>query len=255
MRRSEGRWPGPEPTRALLEALRKKLTRVTGFLEKQFGVPRKRRREDLLDVLIGTILSQNTNDRNSDRAFETLKAAFPRWEDVLKSDLKAVVRAIRSGGLAQQKAKRIREILRWLEKQQGRLTLDFLEGLESETIKRTLGRLKGVGPKTIHCLLLFGLGREEFPVDTHILRIGKRLGVIPESMSGDKAHLWMASLVPDGKCLSLHINLIRFGRLVCKAAQPHCQGCLLRRECLYPPTQRTTGPPRGGMRELYPTCS
>ena len=186
-----------------------------------------------MDVLIGTVLSQNTSDRNSDRAFEKLKGAFPRWEEVLESDLKPVVRAIQSGGLANQKARRIREILRWLKRRQGKLSLEFLDGMDSETIKKDLGRLKGVGPKTIHCLLLFGLGREAFPVDTHILRIGMRLGFIPERMTGDKAHSWMAPLIPDRKCLSLHINLIRFGRLICRATQPHCQGCFLGRECLH----------------------
>jgi endonuclease III len=210
-----------------------KITRVTLLLEKHFGIPRKRRWGDLLNVLIGTILSQNTNDRNSDRAFEKLKKKFPRWEDVLESDLKPVVQAIQSGGLARQKARRIREILRWLKRQHGKLSLDFLEEMDSETIKATLGRLKGVGPKTIHCLLLFGLGRDEFPVDTHILRIGKRLGFMPERMDGDKAHPWMASLVPDRKSLSLHVNLIRFGRSMCKAILPQCEHCFLRGECLY----------------------
>lgn len=234
VRKLERPWRPPEETRGSLGTLKKKLARVSRLLEKHLGIPRKRRRGDLLDVLIGTILSQNTNDRNSDRAFEKLKMEFPHWEDVLESDLKAVVQTIQSGGLARQKAKRIREMLRWLKKKRGRLSLNFLKEMDSETIKETLGPLKGIGPKTLHCLLLFGLGRDEFPVDTHILRIGKRLGFIPERMDGKNAHAWMAPLVPDRKSLSLHINLIRFGRSICKATQPLCGQCFLRGECLHP---------------------
>jgi endonuclease-3 len=217
-----------------LGTLKRKLARVSRLLENHFGIPQKRRQGDLLDVLIGTILSQNTNDRNSDLAFERLKRGFPRWEDVLESNLEAVVGTIQSGGLARQKAKRIREMLRWLRKKQGGLSLDFLKKMDSETIEKALSPLKGVGPKTIHCLLLFGLGREAFPVDTHILRIGKRLGFIPEGMDGARAHPWMAPLIPDRRSLSLHINLIRFGRSVCKATQPRCEQCFLKGECLYP---------------------
>jgi endonuclease-3 len=233
-RNSERPWQTPEETRSSSRTLKGRLARVCRLLEKHFGIPRQRRREDLLDVLIGTLLSQNTNDRNSDLAFEKLKKGFPRWEDVLASDLKPVARAIRSGGLAQQKAKRIREILRWLKKKHGSLSLDFVKKMDSKTIIGTLSQLKGVGPKTLHCLLLFGLGRDEFPVDTHILRIGKRLGFIPDRMNADQAHSWMAPLVPDRKSLSLHINLIRFGRSVCKAITPQCKRCFLRGDCLHP---------------------
>jgi endonuclease-3 len=234
VRNSERPWRTPDETRSSLRALKEKLVRVTRLLEKHFGIPRPGNRGDLLDVLIGTILSQNTNDRSSNLAFEKLKKGFPCWGDVLASDLKSVVRTLRSGGLARQKAKRIREILRWLKRKHGRLSLDFLKKMDSETIITTLSQLRGVGPKTIHCLLLFGLKRDEFPVDTHILRIGKRLGFIPERMNASQAHVWMAPLVPDRKSLSLHINLIRFGRSVCRAVTPRCNRCFLRGDCLSP---------------------
>ena len=103
--------------------------------------------------------------------------------------------------------------------------------MDSEEIKKTIGALKGIGPKTLHCLLLFGLRREAFPVDTHILRIGKRHGFIPEWMDAKKSHLWMMPLIPKGKCLSLHLNLIRFGRSVCKARKPLCDICFLKDRC------------------------
>jgi endonuclease-3 len=101
-----------------------------------------------------------------------------------------------------------------------------------EEIKETLGSLKGIGPKTVHCLLLFGLGKEVFPVDTHILRMGKRLGFIPQEINAEKAHSWMGPLVPEGKALSLHINLIRHGRSSCKPKNPRCSSCFLQSECI-----------------------
>jgi endonuclease-3 len=212
--------------------LKVKLRKITLLLEKQYGVPRREGSGDLLDILIETILSQNTNDRNRDKAFQRLKKRFPNWENVLEAKTKSIVSAIRPGGLAEQKARRIREILHWIEEREGKLSLSFLKKMDSEEIKKTIGTLKGIGPKTIHCLLLFGLGRDAFPVDTHILRIGKRVGFIPEGMNAEKAHSWMVRLIPKKRSLSLHLNLIRFGREVCKARNPQCKTCFLNRECL-----------------------
>lgn len=216
------------------ENLKAKVKKITLLLEKGYGIPKKRRRIDPLDLLIQTILSQNTNGLNQDRAYQRLRDRFPRWEDVLKAKTEAVISAIRLGGLAAQKARRIREILRWIKKEEGRLSLVFLKKMDSEKIKKTIGGLKGIGPKTIHCLLLFGLGREAFPVDTHVLRVGKRLGFIPERMNAEKAHQWMKPLIPERKSLSLHLNLIRFGREICKARNPLCSLCFLIKECLHP---------------------
>jgi endonuclease-3 len=136
--------------------------------------------------------------------------------------------------LAEQKARRIHEILHWIKKREGRLSLLFIKRMDSEEIKKTMGALKGIGPKTLHCLLLFGLQREAFPVDTHILRIGKRLGFIPEWINAEKAHEWIAPFIPNGKSLSLHLNLIRFGREICRAKNPQCSLCFLLKDCLYP---------------------
>jgi endonuclease-3 len=214
--------------------IRAKVRKVTLLLEKQYGIPRRKDSGDPLDILIETILSQNTNDRNRDRAYQRLKTRFPHWQDVLEAKTKSIVSAIRSGGLAEQKAKRIREILYWIKKREGKLSLSFIKRMDSEEIKKTIGALKGIGPKTVHCLLLFGLGREAFPVDTHILRIGKRLDFIPERMDAEKAHEWMVPFIPKGRSLSLHLNLIRFGRSVCKAKNPSCNTCFLIKECLHP---------------------
>lgn len=196
-----------------------------------YGIPRSALARDPLDVLIQTILSQNTNDRNRDRAYGRLRARFPDWEDLLKARKEVVVEAIRPAGLAIQKTKRIRDILRWIKEHHGGLSLEFLKRMDSDEIERTIGSLKGIGPKTFHCLLLFGMGREAFPVDTHVLRVGKRLGIVPMRINAEKAHGWMIPLVPKGKSLSLHVNLIRFGRSVCKAKGPRCPICFLAKEC------------------------
>jgi endonuclease-3 len=223
--RLKKQWPGREDLKA-------RVRRITLLLERQFGIPRREGPGGPLDILIETILSQNTNDQNRDKAYRRLKTRFPHWENVLEGKTRSIISAIRPGGLAEQKARRIREIFRWIKKREGRLSLSFLEKMDSEEIKNTMGGLKGIGPKTLYCLLLFGLRREAFPVDTHILRVGKRLSFIPSRMDAKKAHLWMTPLVPKGKSLSLHLNLIRFGRSVCKARDPQCSTCFLIKECL-----------------------
>jgi endonuclease-3 len=217
----------------MTNSIKGKVGKITRLLEKKFSTPQRRRRGDPLDILIETILSQNTNDRNRDQAFQKLKSRFPDWEDLATARPRAVIEAIRPGGLARQKTKRILALLRWMKERGGELNLDFLKRMRSEEIRRTLGVLKGIGPKTVHCLLLFGMGREAFPVDTHVLRVGKRLGFIPEKMTAEEAHRWMVPWVPKGKSLSLHLNLIQFGRAICRARNPKCTGCFLSEECIY----------------------
>ena len=224
MRRLKKRWQGCEDLKA-------KVRKITHLLEKQYGIPRRKGSGDPLDILVETILSQNTNDQNRDRAYQRLKTRFPCWEDALGATTKIIVSAIRPGGLAEQKAKRIHDILHWIKERRGKLSLSFLKKMDSEDIKETMGVLKGIGPKTMHCLLLFGLGRDAFPVDTHVLRVGKRLGLIPAGMNANEAHLWMVPLIPKKKSLSLHLNLIRFGREICKARNPRCSICFLYKEC------------------------
>ena len=218
-----------------LKRLGEKVRRITHVLEKRFGIPRRRRDADLLDTLIETILSQNTSDRNRDVAYRRLRSRFPHWEDVLRAGANEVEEAIRPGGLATQKTRRIQEILGWVKRRYGRLTLVPLRKMNSEEIEKTIGSLNGIGPKTLHCLLLFGLKREAFPVDTHVLRVGKRLGFIPEKIDAQEAHRWMVPLLPKGKSLSLHLNLIRFGRSFCRAKNPQCPICFLSKECPHPP--------------------
>lgn len=227
MRRSEGQWQRHKD-------LKKKIRRIALLLEKAYGIPKREKPVDPLETLIQTILSQNTNDLNRDLAYRRLKDRFPLWKDLLRAERGAIISAIHPGGLARQKARAIQEVLRWVQNRKGDLSLSFLKGMKSEEIGKLVGSLRGVGPKTVHCLLLFGLGREAFPVDTHILRIGKRVGFIPERMDAAQAHGWMVRLIPRGRSLSLHLNLIQFGRFVCKARNPRCPDCLLAEECLHP---------------------
>jgi len=211
--------------------------KIVAVLEQQFGVPTWRGPGDPLDALIRTILSQNTNDTNSGRAYERLKNRFPTWEEVRAAAVRDIADAIRVGGLANLKAERIKGVLGWLETTQGTLNLDFIRDQEPDEVIRILGALKGVGIKTISVVLLFACGKEIFPVDTHIHRIAKRLGFAPENASPEKVHEVMQNLVPQGKAYSFHLNLLQFGRTICRAQHPQCEHCPLTEECVWYTTQ------------------
>lgn len=201
------------------------LEEVIKALEGRYGVPELDQRKPPLDELIFTILSQNTNDVNRDRAYASLRRRFPKWEEVLEAQQDEVVEAIRVGGLARIKSARIQDILSWVKKEFGRLSLDFLCDLPVHEAEQVLSSLKGVGPKTVRCVLLFSCGKSVFPVDTHIIRIAKRLGWVPENSSSEQAHHILGQWVPPEKMLSLHMNLIRHGREICKAQRPLHESC------------------------------
>jgi len=219
------------------KALRNKLRSVDRLLEKEYGVP-KHRRIDPLDELILTILSQNTNDRNRDRAYTAMRQAFPTWEAVMNAPRARLEKVLKPGGLAKTKSGRIQKILRSIA-QRGSLNLNYLRRLPTEEVEKTLESFDGVGPKTARCVLLFSLGREAFPIDTHIFRVLKRLGVIPQGMSAGKAHEYVPQLVPDCRSYVLHLNLIAHGKTVCHARNPACSSCIIRRYCAYYPTIST----------------
>jgi endonuclease-3 len=214
------------------------LQKVAEALMKEYGIPSEGPPDNPLEVLIRTILSQNTNDRNRDRAYEELRRWFPRWQDILEADTKEISEAIRVGGLAQQKSARIKDILQWVQDCWGSMTLAPLCAMRTEEAMEILLGLKGVGLKTANCVLAFGCGRNAFPVDTHILRITKRLGLIPARTTAEQAHGLLAPLVPEGVAVPLHLNLIRYGREICKARQPRCSGCLFPELCTLPLEQR-----------------
>lgn len=213
----------------------RRVLRVSRLLERALGTPRQSRSLPRpLDMLIATILSQNTSDVNSHRAFTALKRAYPLWQDVAAAPLSRIRSLIRVGGMANQKSVRIREVLRVIHRQYGSFSLESLRQKKDREILDELTSLNGVGVKTSACVLLFSLGRDRFPVDTHVHRICNRLGLVRNCPTPEKTFHAMAPLVPRGKGYALHTNLIRFGRSVCKAAAPACLECPLYAECRWP---------------------
>jgi endonuclease III len=198
-----------------------------------FGYPRWRNPLPPLDELISTILSQNTNDTNRDRAYDRLVKRFPTWEAVRDAPAEAVIEAIRPAGLANQKGPRIQAVLQAITAERGGLELGFLSQLSTEEARDWLLRFKGVGPKTAAIVLQFSLEKPAFPVDTHIYRVTGRLGLRPEKMNVEQAHQYFEMLLPPETYYPLHLNLIRLGREVCHARGPDCHGCPLRALCRY----------------------
>jgi endonuclease III len=198
-----------------------------------YGQPTWRNPLPAVDELISTILSQNTNDTNRDRAFGSLRWQFPTWEAVRDADLQSVVAAIRVAGLANQKGPRIQQVLREITSERGSLNLDFLNTMPLEEAREWLMKFKGVGPKTAAIVLLFSQGRPAFPVDTHIYRVTGRIGLHPEKMSLEEAHRHLEKLFPPETYYAVHLNLIRLGREICAARRPACDRCPLRGLCKY----------------------
>ena len=177
-------------------------------LISRYGYPEWRNPLPPLDELVSTILSQNTNDANRDRAFVALRGRFPTWEAVRDAPERDVIDAIRPAGLANQKGPRIQQVLREITQERGALELSFLSELPVEQARAWLMHFKGVGPKTAAIVLLFSLGKPAFPVDTHIHRVSGRLGLRPEQMTADQAHDHLASLLPAEAYYPAHLNLI-----------------------------------------------
>lgn len=198
-----------------------------------YGMPEWRNPLPPLDELVSTILSQNTNDGNRDRAFHALRARFPTWEAVRDADPDEVVQAIRPAGLANQKGPRIQNVLKEITAQRGELSLDFLSNIPEAEARQWLMQFKGVGPKTAAIVLLFSLGKPAFPVDTHIYRVSGRLGLRPPSMTADQAHEHLERLFPPETYYAAHLNIIRLGREICQARRPNCPVCPLQELCDY----------------------
>jgi endonuclease-3 len=198
-----------------------------------YGYPKWRNPLPPLDELVSTILSQNTNDTNRDVAFNALKARFASWEEVRDAPLKQVKDAIRTAGLANQKAPRIQAALRSITKARGELSLEFLRGLPAAEAKAWLTQFKGVGPKTAAIVLQFSLDKPAFPVDTHIYRVTGRIGLRPPKMNVEKAHPYFEELFPPETYYADHLNIIRLGREICVARKPRCPDCPLSDLCDY----------------------
>lgn len=213
--------------------LREKAVEVLSRLRAYYGQPVRKAQRDPLSELILTILSQNTNDGNSSKAYESLRAQFPSWQAVLEAPTDAVAEAIRSGGLANIKAPRIQHILRQIAAERGTLTLDFLQEMSTAQAREYLLALPGVGPKTAACVLLFSLGREALPVDTHVHRVARRLGLLDARTDAAKAHEALEALVPPGEYYPFHLLMIQHGRTLCTARNPQCEKCPLQSLCDY----------------------
>lgn len=219
---------------------RAKARLVGSRLLAAYGQPEWRPALDPVSELVSTILSQNTNDINRDVAFQRLRARFGTWEEVRDADPAVVVAAIRPAGLANQKGPRIQEALRFVSRERGELTLDFLADWPVDRARAWLSSINGVGPKTAAIVLLFCFAMPAFPVDTHIHRVTRRLGLIGARVSREQAHDVLAALVDPADYYSFHLNVIRHGRQVCDSRSPRCGACVLRDLCDY------AGQDRGG---------
>ncbi|MEP6475777.1 MAG: endonuclease III [Actinomycetota bacterium] len=213
-------------------------------LARHFGELVPPRSVDPLDELILTVLSQHTSDLNAGRAFADLQAAFPKgWASVVRAPATRIADTIRSGGLANTKAPRIQVILREVNRREGAYDLSSLTDMTDREAREYLTSLPGIGPKTAAVVLSFALGRDALPVDTHVLRASRRLGLIPPTTSAERADRLLDALVPDGLRTSLHVALIRLGREICKAGVPRCPRCPLKDLCPTAPryVERSSG--------------
>lgn len=215
--------------------LKKRAVKIHEKLLQAFGEPVWRNPLPAIDELVSTILSQNTNDVNRDRAFNALRAKFPRWEQVRDARTLEVIAAIRSAGLANQKGPRIQQVLRAITEERGSLDLGFLADLPTEQARAWLTKFNGVGPKTAAIVLCFSLNKPAFPVDTHIYRVSGRIGLRPEKMTVEQAHPHLEALFPPQTYYAAHLNLIRLGREVCSARKPNCPKCPIIKLCDYEP--------------------
>ena len=197
----------------------------------QYGARDCQPTDNPLNVLIETILSQNTSDTNSGRAFKSLLASFSDWEAVAKAQAIEIAESIRVGGLHQIKARRIKQVLGEIERLRGRIELDFLSEMPLDEARDWLRQLPGVGDKTANCVLLFAFCKPALPVDTHIFRVAKRLGFIDSKATVEKAHELLEAMVPRDNTYQFHVLMIEHGRRTCKAQRPRCAECILGTFC------------------------
>src|SRR5262249_674768 len=187
----------------------------------------------VIDEVVATVLSQHTSDATSERASARLKDRFPPWEQVADAPAEEVAEAIRCGGIADQKARRIQQILAAIEEREGRIDLGRLWDLDDAAAEGYLESLPGVGPKTAACVLVFAMGGASFPTDRRVHRVATRLGWLPATPPAEKAHRLLAPRVPPGIRYDLHVAMITHGRTVCRAQRPRCGACVLRDLCAY----------------------
>jgi endonuclease-3 len=213
--------------------MKNKIKKINSLLINYFGIPpRKKKLPNPVDALIGTILSQNTNDNNSYKAYQNLKSQYNKWEEVSALPRQKIEKLIKVGGLGKQKSKAIKNVLNELKKKQGKISLNYLYKLDNESVINELISFDGVGLKTASCVLLFSMNRDICPVDTHVHRTLNRIGIV-KTTSPDKTFQEILKNIPVGSAHEFHTNLIRLGREVCKSSKPNCSICPVEKFCTY----------------------
>jgi endonuclease-3 len=206
----------------------------------------EKRRHDAMSTLVNTIISQNTNDVLRDRAYDRLVERYPTWQAMHDAPVASIQEAIQVAGLGGQKAQRIKEALQRISSERGEFSLEFLRQMPVAEAKSWLVSFKGIGPKTAAIILLFALDMPSFPVDTHVHRVCKRLGLTPEKATREKSHEILEAMLPPSIYYAYHLNIISHGREVCQARRPRCELCTLQDICAYHATMTETeqdGPP------------
>lgn len=213
---------------------RNKIEKIAEKLSDYFGEPfnAKQNPPAILDVLIATKLSQNTTDKSSFKAYKNLRKKYSTWEKVSKADTEQIKECIKICGLSDTKARNIKEMLVKMKRNYGNLDLRFLHEYTNEEVYTELLQYAGLGKKTISCVLIFAMGRDAFPVDTHVHRILNRLGIV-KTNTPEKTYEKADIIIPEGKKYELHSNLIKFGRNICTAKNPLCNICFLYKECMF----------------------
>jgi endonuclease-3 len=216
-----------------MKSLQKKIVEINTLLAERFGIPkRKKNLPDAVDMLVATILSQNTNDRNSYQAFKNLKNKFPDWDMAVLAKRVEIENVIKIAGLGLQKSKAIKNILVSIKKMYNKISLDYIKKLDNESALTVLTRFNGVGVKTASCVLLFSLDRNICPVDTHVHRTSNRIGLV-KTKSPDKTFLELNQNFPEKIAHTFHTNLIRLGREICRPHKPKCSVCPVNKLCKY----------------------
>lgn len=208
---------------------------IERLLDETYGPRKLTPDRDPVSTLVGTILSQNTSDINTSRAFASLRKRFPSWQDVIDAETNDVIDAIHSGGLANRKAPRIQDALQALKDRFGAITLDPVEEMDLDDARSELVAIDGVGPKTAACVLLFSLGMPALPVDTHVYRVVMRLGLIDSHGTPDQAHAKLETMIGNDpeRTYRFHVEMVQHGRTICGARNPKCDICVLRSYCAY----------------------
>jgi endonuclease-3 len=216
-----------------LNLYKNKLMQIYNDLKVNYPVIEKKRNYNTkpLDELILTILSQNTTDINANRAYKQLKTTYPDLSSLLDISADQLTPLIKPAGLQNIKSERILSVLKRIQNETGNLSLEFLMDYSNEEIIEYLTSFKGIGYKTAFVVMAFSLNRDVIPVDTHVLRVSKRLGLIPEKSTPYRAHIILNQITPEGTALQTHLSLIEHGRNICKAKKPECSVCFLSKYC------------------------